>query len=46
MLPKVIVAVVQIAAGIVVGEAASKTLDKAVVGVKKFVDKKKEGSHN
>lgn len=41
MLPKAIVKVVQIAAGIVVGCAASEALDKAVEGIKKVVDKKK-----
>jgi len=41
MLPKVIVNVVQIAAGIVVGNVASDTLDKVVVKVKEVVEAKK-----
>lgn len=42
MLPVAIVKVVQIAAGIVVGNVASDALDKVVDGVKKVVEAKKE----
>jgi hypothetical protein len=42
MLPVAIVKVVQIAAGLVVGNLASDALDKAVVGVKKVVEAKKK----
>jgi hypothetical protein len=41
MLPVVIVKVVQIAAGIVVGNLASDAVDKVVVEAKKIVEKKK-----
>lgn len=41
MLPVAIVKVVQIAAGIVVGNVASDALDKAIDGVKKIVEAKK-----
>lgn len=44
MLP-VIVKVVQIAAGVAVGNLASEAVDKAVEGIKKVVESKK-GSHN
>lgn len=46
MLKKVVVSVAQIAAGIVAADVATKVLDKAVVGVKKFVEAKKEESQN
>ena len=41
MLPVFIVKVAQIAAGIVVGNVASDTLDKAIDSVKKVVEAKK-----
>lgn len=44
MLP-VIVKVIQIAAGVAVGNLASDAVDKVVEGVKKAVESKK-GSHN
>ena len=42
MLPVAIVKVVQIAAGIVVGNVASDTLDKVVDKVKEVIEAKKE----
>lgn len=42
MLPVFIVKVVQIAAGVVVGNAASDAVDKVVDGVKKVIEAKKE----
>ena len=44
MLPVVVVKVVQIAAGVFVGNLASDTLDKGIEVAKKIVNAKKKGA--